>query len=365
MKATGIIFSNIYDSVMGELTKKRAVASLPIGGRYRLIDFMLSNMANSGIYSVGVLTKYNYRSLLDHLGSGSEWDLNRKNGGLFILPPFTSGDLAEPRGKFEAMYNAIPFLNRVKTDYVILCDASVVCKVDFEKILDNHIASGVDITAVASVEKDYKCDEKDVTFEISGDKINEISIGYRSKKNCPVSMGIYVIKRSQLIEAAEEFVSKGRYSFEKDYMQAGFLSGELKVNLYLFDGIVLRNRNIESYFKNNIRLMEEKVRKEIFSREMPVYTKVRYEVPTLYGEMCNVNDCFVADGCKILGEAENSVIFRDVVLEEGARVKNCIIMQGVKVSKGADIENAIVEKNTVVNENEIFRGAENSPVIVR
>lgn len=365
MKATGIIFSNIYDSSMGELTKKRAVASLPIGGRYRLIDFMLSNMANSGIYSVGVLTKYNYRSLLDHLGSGSEWDLNRKNGGLFILPPFTSGDLAEPRGKFEAMYNAIPFLNRVKSDYVILCDASVVCKIDFEKVLDEHISSGVDVTAVANMEEDYRCDEKDVTFELASGQLSEISIGYRRKQNNPVSMGIYVIGRNKLIDAAEEFVSKGRYSFEKDFLQAGFLNGELKINIFMFDGIVLRNRNIESYFKNNLLLMKEKVRMEFFNRGMPVYTKVRYEVPSLYGENCNVNDCFVADGCKIFGEAENSVIFRDVVLEEGARVKNCVIMQGVKVSKGADIENAIIEKNTIINEGESFRGAKNSPVIVR
>ena len=135
MKATGIIFSNIYDNFMGELTSKRSVASLPFGGRYRLIDFMLSNLVNSGVFSVGVLTKYNYRSLLDHIGNGSEWDLNRKNGGLFILPPFTSGNFAESRGKFEAMYNAIPFLKRVKSDYVILCDSSVVCMIDFEKII--------------------------------------------------------------------------------------------------------------------------------------------------------------------------------------------------------------------------------------
>ncbi len=366
MKATGMIFSNINDGAMGELTKKRATASLPIGGRYRMIDFMLSNMVNSGIFSVGILTKYNYRSLLDHIGSGSEWDLNRKNGGLFILPPFTSGDMAEPRGKFEAMYNAIPFLNRVKTDYAILCDASMVCKIDFEKVIEEHIASGADVTAVANIESpEFKCDEHDVSFEYTDGKLAEISLGYRSNESSPVSMGIYVIERNQLIKAVEDFVSKGRYSFERDYLQAGFVDRKLKVNVYRFDGIVLRNRNIESYFKNNLKLMEDKVCKEIFSNELPVYTKVRYEVPTFYGESCNVNDCFIADGCKILGEAENSVIFRDVVLEEGAIVRNCVIMQGAKISGDVNIENAIIEKNTVICSGESFKGAPEFPVIIK
>ncbi len=365
MKATGIIFTNIYDNFMGDLTRKRSVASLPFGGRYRLIDFMLSNLVNSGVFSVGVLTKYNYRSLLDHLGSGSEWDLDRKNGGLFILPPFTSGNFAEPRGKFEAMYNAIPFLNRVKSDYVILCDASVVCMIDFDKVLEEHISSGADVTAVANIEGDYYCDKKDVCFEVEDGKLIEISVGYRRKKNNPVSMGIYILERKKLIDAAEEFICKGRYSFEKDYLQTCFINNKIKINISMFDGIVFRTRNVESYFKNNLRLIEDNVRKEFFNRRSPVYTKVRYETPTLYSETSKVNDCFVADGCRISGMAENSVIFRDVVLEEGAKVKNCVIMQGVKISKNANIKNAIIEKNTFIGEGEVFCGADNSPVIVK
>ena len=366
MKATGIIFTNIYDNFMGDLTRKRSVASLPFAGRYRLIDFMLSNLVNSDVFSVGVLTKYNYRSLLDHLGSGSEWDLDRKNGGLFILPPFTSGNFAEPRGKFEAMYNAIPFLNRVKSDYVILCDASVVCLIDFDKVLEEHISSGADITAVANMENDsYYCDKKDVTFEMIEGNLVEISVGYRRKQSNPVGMGIYIVERNRLINAAEEFICKGRYSFEKDYLQACFLNNKLKINVSIFDGIVLRTRNVESYFKNNLKFIEDGVRTTFFNRGTPVFTKVRYEVPTFYSEISKVNDCIVADGCKIYGSAENSVIFRDVVLEEGARVKNCVVMQGTKISKNADIENAIIEKNTIIGEGEVFKGAENSPVIVK
>jgi len=366
VKTTGIIFSNIYDNAMGELTKKRASASLPIGGRYRLIDFMLSNMVNSGIVSVGVLTKYNYRSLLDHLGSGSEWDLNRINGGLFILPPFTSGDQSEPRGKFEAMYNAIPFLNRVKTDYVILCDACVICKIDFDKVIEEHIASGADITVVANREnREFKMGEQDVSFEFANEKLKDIFIGHRPSEENPVSMGICVIGRERLVKEVENYVSKGRYSFEKDFMQPEFVEGNLKVGVYEFNGTVLRNRDISSYFKNNLKLMEDKIRKEFFSLNQPVYTKVRYEVPSVYGEECVVNDCFIADGCKILGEAENSVLFRDVILEKGAKVKNCVVMQGAKIFTGADIENAIIEKNTVINANEKYKGGINSPVIVR
>lgn len=366
MKATGIIFSNIYDGKMGELTKKRATASMPFGGRYRIIDFMLSGLVNSGISSVGVLTKYNYRSLLDHLGSGSEWNLNRLNGGLFILPPFTSGEQAESRGKFETMYNAIPFLKRVNTDYVVLCDASVICRVDFEKVIEEHIESGVDITAVAGVDNaNYVCDEFDVSFEVQGDKLTEILLGRRGDVKNPVSLGIYVIERTKLIETVEEFVSKGRYSFERDYLQAGFVEGKIKVKVSTHDGYVLRNRDTESYFKNNLLLMESNIRKYFFGDKSPVYTKVRHEVPTVYGDSCEVNDCFIADGCRIFGEAEKSVIFRDVILDQGAKIKNCVIMQGAKISANAIIENAIIEKNTIVDKYKIFRGAENSPVIIK
>ncbi|MFA7637150.1 MAG: glucose-1-phosphate adenylyltransferase subunit GlgD [Monoglobales bacterium] len=351
---------------MGELTKERATASLPIGGRYRLIDFMLSNMANSGIISVGVLTKYNYSSLLDHLGSGSEWDLNRKNGGLFILPPFTSGNLSEPRGKIEAMYSAIPFLSRLQTDYVIMCDASVVCKIDFNKVLEQHVQSGADITAVANREEDdYSCDGQDVSFEFSGETLKDVFIGQREDKSSLMSMGIYVLERERLIKLVEEFMSKERYNLEKDFIQDGFINRGLKINVYEAKGTVLRNRSIESYYKNNLRIMENSVRREFFGSDLPVYTRVRDEIPTMYGDGCDVNDCFVADECKIFGKAENSVFCRNVILEAGAQVKNCIIMQGAKISAGVQIENAIVEKNTCLSSGVSFIGAPNSPVIVQ
>lgn len=366
MKITGIIFSNTKDIAMGELTRKRATASLPIGGRYRLIDFMLSNLVNSGIHSVGVLTKYNYRSLLDHLGSGSEWDLDRKNGGLFILPPFTSVDQISQWGSLEAMYNAIPFLKRVNSEFVILCDASVVCKINFDEVVEHHVESGKDVTIVVKSEsEDYKCDKDDIAVETKDGEVKEIFVGLRGSANNPVGTGIYVMARDMLTNVVETYVSKGRYNFEKDFLQSEFVSRNISVSIFEFSGTVLRNKDPESYFKNNLMLMSPDIRNEFFGSELPIFTKVRNEVPTIYGERSDVSDCFVADGCRISGKAKNSVIFRDVTLEEGASVQNCIIMQGSKICSGARVKNAIVEKNTFVSGDAFFSGAENSPVIVK
>ncbi len=366
MKATGIIFTDTFDSEMGELTKKRATASLPFGGRYRLVDFMLSNLVNSGVGLVGVLTRYNYQSLLDHLGNGSEWDLNRKNGGLIMLPPFISSDSDQPRGKLETLYNALPFLKRTKSEYIIICDATVVGIIDFEEIIEAHIESGADITAVVSYEpSDYSCNKKDVCYETENGKVTEIYIGCRGRKENFVGMGIYVLKRERLIDIVEDYVSKGRYNLERDFVQAEFVSGNLNVNLFLHTGILLRNTDTLSYFKNNLKLINIKVFEKILRPDMPVYTKVRDEIPSIYGENCEANNCFIADGCIIDGKCENSILFRNVTLCENTSIKNCIVMQGATISEGTRIENAIIEKNTVIEKNKVLIGAENSPVLLK
>ena len=177
MKMSGIIFSNIYDNAMGELTMHRTAASMPFGGRYRFIDFVLSNMVNSGVNNIGVITKYNYQSLMDHLGGGSEWDLNRKNASLFILPPFGTGVTNVYRGNLEALSNAVTFLNTTKPDYVLMCDTTVICNIDYDLALQAHVESGADVTVIAnSAIKTYECDSSDlvITADEQG-KVKDIS----------------------------------------------------------------------------------------------------------------------------------------------------------------------------------------------
>lgn len=367
MKMSGIIFSNIYDNTMGELTMHRTAASMPFGGRYRFIDFVLSNMVNSGVNNIGVITKYNYQSLMDHLGGGSEWDLNRKNASLFILPPFGTGVTNVYRGNLEALSNAVTFLNTTKPDYVLMCDTTVICNIDYDLALQSHVESGADVTVIAnSAIKTYECDSSDlvITADEQG-KVNDMAIGYLLDNEPLVGMGMFIIGRKTLINIINNYVSRGRYSFEKDYLLSRFNEGSISINAYRFDGTVLRNHNTLSYFKNNFKLMKKEVREDIFRSDAPIYTKIRDEIPTYYSDDSVVNDCIIADGCSVYGKIENSVIFRGVVIEKGATVKNSVVMQGTHIGAGAHIEYAIIDKNVEVSPASTLTGASTVPVIVK
>ncbi|MBE7038045.1 MAG: glucose-1-phosphate adenylyltransferase subunit GlgD [Ruminococcaceae bacterium] len=365
MKMTGIIFSNIYDNTLGELTKKRTVASVPFGGRYRQIDFVLSNMVNSNITKVGVITKYHYQSLMDHLGSAGAWDLDRKNGGLYIIPPFANMSTEIYRGKLEALYGALSFLKKAGSDYVVLCDSVVICNIDFEKVLESHIKSGADVTCVANKEAENMKEESKLLLKIDDNGFaKDITINCIPEDDDYAGMGMFIMEREKLVEVVEKSVAHGFYHFEKDYLQYEFNQGNLSVNVYKFNDVVLKNSSVASYFKNNFKLLDYDVRKSIFNPRAPIYTKVRDEAPTYYGEGSKADDCLIADGCKIMGEAENSVIFRDVVIEKGAKVKNAIIMQGSKIGKDSVIENVIIDKDVEVGMGRTLIGASISPLII-
>lgn len=364
-RLSGIIFSNIYDDALGDLTANRTVASLPFGGRYRQIDYVLSNMVNSGITSVGVITKYNYESLMDHLGSCEEWDLNRKTGGLFIIPPFASGKSEVYHGKLEALHTALNFLNTQKSEYIVLSDTITICNIDYQEVLARHIASGDGITAVVSTQKESGINYP-IVFEANNDSCAKtINVNCEAKDNSLVGLGMFIMKREALIEVVTECVSAGHYHFEKDFLQKFFNENKISVNLYKFEGVVLRNRNIAAYLQNNIKLIDEEVHKGLYKSSAPIYTKVRDEIPTYYGEDSVVDECIIADGCKIYGELKNSILFRDVTIEEGAQVIGSVVMQGSKIKKGAHIENAIIDKNVIVTEGARLLGAKTSPVIIK
>lgn len=365
MNMTGIIFSNIYDTPMGDLTKKRTVASMPFGGRYRFIDFALSNMVNSNISSIGVITKYNYQSLMDHVGGGSDWDLNRKGANLYILPPYATGVTNIYRGNLEALFNAMSFLNKTKNDYVVICDTTVICNIDFHEALKSHIESGADVTAICNSHiEDYECDSNDLVITSKDGIVNDLAMGYMLGEKCKVGMGMFIMERKALIDIINNYVSRGRYSFEKDYLLTSFVNKSIKINAYEFKGTVLRNHNVVSYFKNNFKLMKPEVNKDIFKRNALIRTKVRDEAPTFYHEGSNVSECLVADGCDIRGTVENSILFRGVVIEEGATVRNSIVMQGSHISKNSTINYAIIDKNVEISQGTALTGAPLTPILI-
>ncbi len=365
MKMTGIIFSNIYDTPMGALTKRRTVASMPFGGRYRFVDFALSNMVNSRVSSIGVITKYNYESLMEHLGGGSEWDLNRKDANLYILPPFATGATNVYRGNLEALSNAISFLDTTKPDYVVMCDTTVICNIDFRKALKSHIESGADVTAICSrTIEDYECDSSDLVITAKDGEAKDLAIGYMIGSHPLIGMGMFIMERKELIKIIREFVGRGRYSFEKDYLLPGFVAGSIRINAYEFSGAVLRNHNVVSYFKNNFKLMDSEINEQIFKRDAVIRTKVRDEAPSFYRKGSHVKKCLVADGCRIEGTVENSVLFRGVVVEKGAVVQNSIIMQGSHIDKNARVSFAIIDKNAHISNSALLAGAPLSPLII-
>lgn len=364
MKAMGIIFSNIYDSSLGELTNHRTVASLPFGGRYRQIDFVLSNMSNSSIYNVGIITKYNYRSLMDHLGSAADWDLRRKNGGVFILPPFASGNTGVYKGKLEALYSAVAFIDNPAYDYVVVCDSTVLCNMDFRPAIENHIKSGADVTIISNKELETKKKHPLIVYTDKRNKVQSILLDSASDENAFVGMGMFIIKRQLLVEALNESHSKGYVHFEKDYLQKYFNDGKLKISVYEFKGIVLRNENIKSYYANNMALLQEKTRNGLFGKN-PIYTKVRDEMPSYYCEGSEVENSLLADGCKLYGKVKDSILFRDVTINEGAEVKGCIVMQGARIGKNAKLECVILDKNVNVFEGAELKGTPEHPVIIK
>ena len=364
MKSMGIIFSNIYDSTLGELTNHRTVASLPFGGRYRQIDFVLSNMSNSGIYNVGLITKYNYRSLMDHLGSSADWDLRRKNEGLVILPPFASGHTGMYKGKLEALYSAVEFIDNPMYEYVVVSDSTVLCNIDYRPAIESHMKSGADVTVISNREVSANKKHPLIVYADKKGRAQTLLLDSPAEENSYVGMGMFIIKRELLVAALKESHAKGQVHFEKDYLQKYFNDGKIKVYVYEFKGTVLRNENIKSYYANNMALLYEKTRIGLFGKN-PIYTKVRDEMPSFYSENSVISNSLLADGCELYGTVSDSILFREVTVNEGAVVKGCIVMQGTRIGKNAKLECVILDKNVTVTDGAELKGTPEHPVIVK
>lgn len=366
METMGIIFSNIYDSHMGALTELRTSASIPVGGRYRQIDFILSSLANSGIRHIGIITKYNYKSLMDHLGSCQEWDLQLATHGVVFLPPYASGHNGIYRGKLEALQSALYVLEEADQDYVILADSNVMLSLDFRKVIADHCRSGADVTVVAKA--GLADGKRELPFAIQTDNqsmATSMGCDYVAPKDYLMGLGIFVMNRKRLIQIIKEAVPRGNYHLERDGIMSLFKAGLLAVNVYSFEGEILFNQSVEDYYRNNMALLDADVRKGLFEGDVPIYTKVRDEVPTLYGKNCEVSNCLVADGCRLSGQVENSVIFREVKVDEGATVRDCVVMQGSTVEKGASIQYTILDKDVVVKAGTRLLGSPEHPLIIR
>lgn len=361
----GLIFANMHDMTVNDLTKNRAMASVPFGARYRLIDFPLSNMVNSGISNVGVVTKANYQSLLDHIASGDEWDLSRKTGGLHFLSPYSNfGNGGQYRGRLEALSGAKRFIQNSLADYVLMSDCDCVANLDYKKIVDFHEEQGADMTVVYKRDT-YTAEElKTRTILKLNDKgeVYDVLIRPELDGEFDTSMNIFVISKEFLLKIINESESRNLYSFEVDVLQHRL--HEFKVNGYLFDGYCAQIDSIQSYYRANMEIMKKEVRAELFNSDDPIYTKVRDSAPAKYGIDASVKSSLIADGCIVEGTVENSVLFRGVKVGKGSVVKNCILMQDTEVGDKCELNYVLADKNVKVGDYRSLGGTVDYPVFI-
>ncbi|MGI6200551.1 MAG: glucose-1-phosphate adenylyltransferase subunit GlgD [Christensenellales bacterium] len=364
--AMGIIYTGENSLRLKDLTYSRSAAAVPIGGRYRLIDFMLSDLVNSGITNVGVITQRNYHSIMDHLGAGKEWDLNRKRDGLFILPPFgTRDNVGSYKGDLDALKGAMSYIRRSKQRYCIVMNSNVIFNSTFEDLLNFHIDHGADITVMYTESDPDAIRESDGHVTIRMDdrsRIWDMEINAPQNKSNNQLMGVAVMEKGLLENLVEDSIAHGNTNFTKHILLPRL--DELRVYGFKYPGYVARIDSVLSYYKHNMALLDPAVRADLLGRAGDVYTKVKDEVPARYESGAKVSNCLVADGCIIEGEVENSILFRGVRVGRGARIRNSIIMQSSEVMDNARLDHVILDKQVLIRRDRTLSGQDTFPVVI-
>ena len=364
MNVMGIIFAN--DAALGELTSKRTMASLPFGGRYRQVDFHLSNMAAAGIHHIGIISRHNYQSLMNHIGSGEEWGLELGEGGLEFLTPYAMSTTAAYRGKLENLYFAMDFLEYGPEDeLVVMADSAVLSNMDLTKVLNAHVASGKDITVVTKAGIANGCKQLDLALKVENGEIADMVVDYVAPADYVASMDIFVMSKAWLIHQVKEHVAHNMYHMDRDLVMGLWQRCPAAVNVYEYEGVAMFNESVEEYFYNSLSLISKDIRKDLFVAHHPVYTKVRDRVPTFYGEECEIEDSIIADGCMLDGKVEESVLFRQVTVCEGAEVEKCIVMNDSVIGEGAKLKYVILDKDVTVRPGAKLYGTYKNPIIVK
>ncbi len=365
MDYMGIINLSDREDNIKELTYHRPIATIPIAGRYRMIDFTLSNMVNSGIQNISIFTQHKYRSLLDHLGTGKAWDLDRKNDGLFIMTPVINNyNMGIPRGDIENFKNHIDYIHLSKQSNVIVSGSSMVCNLDYENAIKHHNETGADITII--YKRAENCTEDfqychTLSFDESG-RVKGVSLNLRKESECNISMDMFILKKSLFLDIVSTCVSRGDCGYFKQAVHNNL--DKLKVYGYNFEGYLACVNSIHSYYKTNMQLLDLNTSNELFFRNGLIYTKVKDEPPTKYAENARTINSLVANGCIIDGQVENSIIFRSVRIKKGAVVKNSIIMQNCIIEEDVLLNSVILDKSVKITQDKQLKGDKNYPIVI-
>lgn len=359
-----ILFASGSESKLNELTLHRTTASLPFGGRYRLIDFTLSNLVNSGITQIGIITSSKYQSLMDHIRQGRDWDLNRKNAGISVFPPFVYNNSSSDvyKGKIEAIYSIRNFLERAKEDYVVIANCNIAANIDYEKVYEKHVESGAKLTVLCH--DGFTTTSKRIVIE--RDENSFVSDVYEteiaSSEQKEISLNSYVIEKQLLLDLVKKAYARGQVDFEKDILFK--LVEEKAVYAYKEEDYSAIIDDVKTYYGESMNLLNKEIRDELFDGANAIYTKVKDSVPTVYKSGAKVVNSLLADGCIINGTVENSILFRNVKVEEGAVIKNSIVMENGVVGKNSSVKYAITDKDVTISENREIAGYITYPIVI-
>lgn len=366
MDLMGVI--NLYEAeeLLQDLTHHRPLAAVPFGGRYRLVDFVLSNMVNSGIVNVGILFKDKYRSLMDHLRSGKEWDLARKRDGLVLLPPayaaYPTGSLRG--GEVDNFYRNLDYIRLCRQKYVVLAGSSIVCNLNYRPALEFHRKTEADVTVLYTDKKCLGDCTGAVLIDLGKDgKVIDMEVATVSGRQGKMSLGMYIMKREFLIELIEDCTAHGGCSFVKHCLIRRL--NDIKIYGFRHDGYAARISSVATYLAHSMDLLNPKIWQELFSGNGVIYTKVKDEPPSKYIGNAKVTNSLVAGGCVVEGSVENSILFRGVIVKKGAHVKNSIVMQKGIIDNNAQLEQVICDKNVHITPGHQLRGDMGYPLVVK
>lgn len=364
MKALGIIFCDHYsdNTPKNQLTQSRSPASLPYAGRYRTIDFALSGMVNAGIDDVGVICKENYGSIIDHLGSGEDWDLNRRKGGIMLLTPLSRPEhTVDTRGRLDALRAVKGFIADLNHELVVMAFGGTVANIDLEAMAEEHLKNDAYLT-VAYGAIPAGVGEMMVHTQADG-RIESIS--YKQKESDEIAdfaLGTYIMNKKDLMEFLYEADNNDYTNMNRELIQKNLATR--RIYGYRHSGYARIIRTVEDYFASSMDILDPETKMDLFDADRPIYTKVKDSVPTLYDYHAIVENSLIADGCTIKGTVKNSVIFRGVTVEEGAVVEDSILMQKSTVGKNAKVCRTIADKNVAVSEGCEMQGTAALPFVI-
>jgi len=366
MDALGLVFSNVRDKNVSELTEDRIMASLPFGGRYTLLDFALSNLANAGISKIGCIVRNNYQSLTEHIGTGKDWDLSRKNGGIIVLPPFTGvPEKSRYSNRLEALKRITSFLDKCSEEYVIMADTDIVYNISYDDVLEQHKKYDADITVVYRKEKYNGSWKKPrILFDINKDnKITNLTSTYTGKNTENVSLNTMIMKLDFLKKLINDAKLNEYTSFSKQVF--GRNLDIMDVRGYEYKDYYAYIDSVETYMSYNFDLLDEKKRENLFRAEnRPIFTSVKDSPPTKYGKDAHVKNSIVADGCVIEGEVKNSILFRGVKVGKNSIVQNSVVMQETTIGDNASLNYVTTDKGVLVKDGRVLSGHKTYPFFI-